>query len=55
MTGERPNFTSRVAAMRNFIKAAPIALALVLVAPVAAQDFVAGMEAYERDDYVAAF
>ena len=40
--------------MRNVIKAAVVALALALAAPVAAQDFEAGHEAYWRGDYAAA-
>ena len=40
--------------MRNVIKAALIAVALALAAPVAAQDFDTGLEAYERGDYAAA-
>jgi TPR repeat protein len=40
--------------MRNAIKAAIVALALAIAAPVAAQDYNTGMEAYDRNDYVAA-
>ena len=40
--------------MRNVVKAALIAVALALAAPVAAQDFDAGLEAYKRGDYAAA-
>lgn len=40
--------------MRNVIKAAVIAVALALAAPVAAQDYDVGWEAAQRDDYVAA-
>jgi len=40
--------------MRNVIKAAIVAIALALASPVAAQDFDAGWEAAQRDDYVAA-
>ncbi len=40
--------------MQNAIKVALFALALVLAAPVAAQDFEAGLEAAQRGDYAAA-
>ena len=40
--------------MRNAIKAALVAFALALASSVAAQDFDAGWEAAQRDDYVAA-
>ena len=40
--------------MRNVVKAALVALILALAAPVAAQDFDAGREAYQRGDYAAA-
>jgi uncharacterized protein len=40
--------------MRKVIKAALVALVLAFAAPVAAQDFNAGMEAYKRGDYAAA-
>ncbi len=40
--------------MRNVIKAALFTLILALAAPVAAQDFEAGREAYKRGDYAAA-
>ncbi len=40
--------------MRNVIKAAIVALVFAFAAPVAAQDFEAGHEAYWRGDYAAA-
>jgi TPR repeat protein len=40
--------------MRNVIKAAIVALVIALATPLAAQDFDAGMEAYQRGDYTAA-
>ena len=40
--------------MHNIIKAALLALTLAPAAPVAAQDFDAGNEAYKRGDYAAA-
>ena len=40
--------------MRNVIKAAIVALDIALATPLAAQDFDAGMEAYQRGDYTAA-
>ena len=40
--------------MQNAFKAAIVVLALALAAPVAAQDFDAGLEAYKRSDFTAA-
>ena len=40
--------------MRNVIKAALFTLVLAFAAPAAAQDFNAGLEAYQRGDYAAA-
>ena len=40
--------------MRNVIKAAVVALVLALAAPVIAQDYEAGVAAYNRGDYAAA-
>ncbi|MBT6829694.1 MAG: sel1 repeat family protein, partial [Rhodospirillaceae bacterium] len=40
--------------MRKIIWAAPFALFLALAAPVAAQNFEAGREAYLRENYAAA-
>ena len=40
--------------MRNVIQAAVVALVVALATPVAAQDYEAGLEAYERGDYAAA-
>ena len=54
MTAKAKRIASRTAGMRNVIKAAIVALVLMLAVPVAAQDFEAGLEAYERGDYVAA-
>ena len=41
-------------AKRNIIKAAIVAIALAFAVPLAAQDFNAGVEAYQRGDYAAA-
>jgi len=53
MTSERQPRV-RVAGVRYAIKAALFALVLAHAAPVAAQDFNAGVEAYQRGDYAAA-
>ena len=50
MTSKRPRIANRTVAKRNIIKAALIAVALAFTAPVAAQDFDTGLEAYERGD-----
>ena len=54
MTSKRPRIANRTAGMQNIIKAAVVALALAFAAPVAAQDFETGLEAYVRGDYAAA-
>ncbi len=54
MTNKGRLTANRAAAMRNAIKAAIFALALALATPVAAQDYIAGLEAYESGDYAAA-
>ena len=43
-----------MALMQNFIKAALFTLVLAVAAPVAAQDFDVGLEAYNRGDFAAA-
>ena len=54
MTATAKRIASRAVAMRNVIKAALFAVALALASTVAAQDFEAGVEAYQRGDHAAA-
>ena len=54
MISERRCVANRASAMQNVIKAALLFLIIALAAPVAAQDFDAGLEAIERGDYAAA-
>ena len=54
MTAKAKRIANRTAGTRNVFRAALVALALALAAPVAAQDFDAGLEAAQRGDYAAA-